>query len=83
MLTEEEIKSLLNDAIRDCIAVGNAYKKIDSYSSLPSERNLKEVYAWTAVTTLCAVLETDDCKVWNSIVKECPNLGRITECSEL
>lgn len=80
MKSEKEIYEMLFGATQDCIAIGRAWNKIDALSSTRRDRNLKEMYSWTAVETLCDVLEIDSCMFWNKIVEACPNVGKITIC---
>ena len=85
MLTEQEVEEMLRGAVRNCITIGKAYMKMYPSTGRPLTMphwNLKELYSWGEVETLCEVLELDPCPVWNEIVTECPNMGKITECAE-
>jgi len=74
MLTELEIRNMLEKEIQDCIKVGKAHAKIGH------EECLNEYCGWYVVVALCEILGKNSCEVWNRIVTECPNMGEITEC---
>ena len=63
-----EIERLVKQLIRSC-------------PHTPS--NLNEHHRWTAIKTLCEVIEFDSCLIWNTLVEACPFYGEVTECSEL
>lgn len=76
------IRALLEKSVQDCMKLGEAYTNLAS-DGLSYEKNLRELYTWTAVDVLCVVLDIDSCVLWNRIVTKYPILGEVTKCSEL
>jgi len=74
MITESEVRNMLEKEIQDCIKVGKAHEKIGH------EETLYEYCGWYVVEALCQILKINSCEIWNRIVTECPNMGEITKC---
>ena len=74
MLTEAEIRDMLEKNIKTLIDLGKA-SKVNDYPA-----QLRDFHTWRVVDAICTILGESSCPIWNRIVQECPNLGEITEC---
>ena len=74
MKTESEIRKMLEKNIESIIKLGKA-SKATGYDA-----QIRDFHTWWSIETICQILGENSCPIWNRIVKECPNLGEITEC---
>ena len=74
MLTESEIREMLEKNINTLVKLGKASKAC-SYDA-----QMRDFHTWWVVDAICTILGESSCPIWNRIVKECPNLGENTEC---